>query len=279
MSYHPRMIALRPAALAALAGLIAAGCARRIPPPPPLPPVDPPRLTIEAVAPGAIDAFGVTVLVRGRLENPNPVDLPVSGFDYAVEVDGQAADSGRLDSQLVLPAAGAVDFAVPARLRWSRIPETVVVLATRRSLALRVTGAARLRGVRPLPWGAEATVALPILPSLALERSRVRESTLLQTTLELALRIRNPNDFPLPVGRLRFDLSVSGSVVASAASHALDQVAPHGEVEVLIPVKFSPIGTVAAAVGGVLKLQANVHLVGQAGWGELEVAVDQKIGL
>jgi LEA14-like dessication related protein len=114
---------------------------------------------------------------------------------------------------------------------------------------------------------------------VALERSRVQESTLRQTTLELALRIRNPNDFPLPVGRLRFDLSVSGSVVASAASHALDQVPPHGEVEVLIPVRFSPVGTVAAAVGGVFKLQANVHLKGRAGWGELEVAIDQKIGL
>jgi LEA14-like dessication related protein len=155
----------------------------------------------------------------------------------------------------------------------------VVVLATRRTLDLRVTGAAHLRGGRPLPWGAEATVALPYLPSLALEQSKVQESNLRQTTVELTARVRNPNDFPLPVGRLNFDLYVSGSVVANAASHALDQVPAHGEVVVLIPVKFSPLGTVAAAAGGLLKLQANVRVKGRAGWGELEVAVDQKFGL
>lgn len=273
------MTASRQCALAAaLAALLAAGCARRAPLPPPLPPVDPPRLTIEAVAPGAIDAFGVTVEVRGRMENPNPVDLPLTAFDFVIAVDGKPVDAGRLESRLVLPAGGTIDFAVPARLHWTRIPETVAVLASRRSLALRVTGAVHLRGGRPLPWGADATVALPYLPTLELEQSRVRESNLRQTTVELTARVRNPNDFPLPVGRLNFDLYVSGSVVASAASQALDEVPAHGEVVVLIPVKFSALGTVAAAAGGILKLQANVRLKGRAGWGELEVAVDQKFG-
>jgi LEA14-like dessication related protein len=274
------MITLRPAALAAaLAALVAAGCAKRAPPPPPMPPVDPPRLTIEAVTPGALDAFGVTVLVRGQMENPNPVDLTLTGFDYAIAVDGRAVDGGRLDAGLVLPAGRAVDFAVPARLRWNHLPELVAVLAVRRTLELRVTGAALLRGGRPLPWGADATVAVPLLPALSLERSRVRESNVLQTTVELTVRVRNPNDFPLPVGRLNFDLLVSGSVVANAASHALDEVPAHGEVTVLIPVKFSAVGTAAAAMGGVLKLQANVRLRGMASWGGLELAVDQKLGL
>jgi len=274
------MIAPRPTALAAaLAALLAGGCARRVPPPPPLPPVEPPRLTIEAVAPGALDAFGVTVEVCGRMENPNPVDLPVTGFDYAIAVDGKAVDAGRLEARLALPAGGTIDFAVPARLHWTRIPETVAVLAARRTLALRVTGAALLHGGRRLPWGADATVALPHLPSLALVESRVRETNVMQTTVELSVRVRNPNEFPLPVGRLRFDLLVSGSVVASAASHALDEVPAQGEVMVLIPVKFSAVGTAKAAVGGVFKLQANVRLRGRAGWGELEVAVDEKIGL
>jgi LEA14-like dessication related protein len=102
---------------------------------------------------------------------------------------------------------------------------------------------------------------------------------MMHTTAELAVRVRNPNDFPLPVGRLQFDLLVSGSVVASALSHALDQVPAQGEVMVLIPVRFSPLGTVAAAVGGVFKLQANARIRGRAGWGELEVAVDEKVGL
>jgi LEA14-like dessication related protein len=269
---HPRVLA------AALLLLAAAGCAHR-PAAPALPPLEPPRLTIDAVVPGALDAFGVTVVVRGHMENPNPVDLPVTGFDFSVLVDGRPADAGRVDQRQVLPAGGTAAFDVPARLHWTRVPELAVVLSTRRTLALRVTGAVRLQGAAPLPWGADATVALPYLPQLALVESRVRESNVMHTTAEFELRVRNPNDFPLPVGHLQFDLLVSGAVVANAQSHALDQVPAHGEVTVLIPVRFSPLGTVKAAVGGVFRLQANVRLKGRAGWGELEVAVDEKVGL
>jgi LEA14-like dessication related protein len=274
------MTGCRHLALAAsLAALVAGGCARRAPAPPPPPSLKPPRLTIVAVAPGALDAFGVTVEVRGLLENPNPVDLPVSAFDFAIVLDGKSIDSGRFDSHQVLPAGGTIDFAVPARLHWSRVPETVLLFASRRSLDLRVTGAAHLRSGHRLPWGADAMVALPDLPSLSLEKSRVRESNLMHTTVELTVRVRNPNDFPLPVGRLHFDLLVSGSAVAEAASHALDEVPAHGEVPVLIPVKFSPAGTALAAAWGLVKLQANIRIRGRAGWGGLEVAVDQKLGL
>jgi LEA14-like dessication related protein len=231
------------------------------------------------MTPGALDAFGVTVEVRGQLENPNPVDLPVSAFDFAIALGGKSIDSGRLDSHQVLPAGGTIDFAVPARLHWSRVPETVLLLANRRSLDLRVTGAAHLRGGHQLPWGGDATVAMPDLPGLELEKSRVRESNLMHTSVELTVRVRNPNDFPLPVGKLHFDLLVSGSEVAEAVSHALEEVPAHGEVMVLIPVKFSPAGTALAAAWGLVKLQANIRIRGRAGWGGLEVAVDQKLGL
>jgi LEA14-like dessication related protein len=268
-------------AVALAASLLAACAGRRVAaPPPPQPLLDPPRLTVQGLTPHGLDAFGVTLEVTGVMENPNPVPMPLEGFDYAVELEGRAVDTGRVDFRTVLPPGGSSAFAVPALLHWLRIPDLAARLGPQRSLALRVTGTARVRGARALPWETEATVVIPPrLPQVSFEGSRVRESSVFQTTLELSLRVRNPNDFPLPTGNLLFDLSVSGSVVANATSQALEEVPPQGEVLVLIPVKFSPLGTVTAALSGAAHLKANVGLKGRAGWGGLEVRVDQKVGL
>jgi len=265
-----------PAVLALLA--VACGGGRRVPPPPPVA-IDPPALRIETFAPESLDAYGVTLALRGVVENPNPVALSVARFDYAIDVDGQRVAAGRIDSGLGLPARGAVPVVVPARLLWSQVPGFLAMLAVRESLPFRVSGAATA-GVRgrwfQLPYGHEGAVVLPRLPGVALERAVVRESSLFQTVVELAFVVQNPNPFPLPVGRLSYDLSISGAQVARAQSFSLVAVPAGGSATVLVPVKFSTIGAVAGALSGAASGRTEVVLTGSVAYGGFEIAIDAR---
>lgn len=265
--------------IAALAVLLAAACGGprvRAPAPPPL---EPPVLRLDALVPVGMDAEGVTLRLMGRMENPNSVPLEVEHFDYALDVDGRPVQGGRVASGLALPARGAVDVLVPARLRWAAVPDLVTLLVLDGAVPVRVAGSARVRGAGPLPYEVHGQVVLPRLPRVALAETVLRESNLLRTTVELRLEIENPNDFPLPQGWLAYDLSLSGVSVSRAASHALAGVAPRGRATVIVPVRFSTVGAAAGVASAALGGRGDVALTGRAGYGGLVVGLDARAPL
>src|SRR5512134_162041 len=162
--------AVRLAALSAL-GVLAACAGAPLLPPPPATAVEPPRLVVESLVPRDADALGVTLAVQGRVENPNPVDLSASRWAWQVEVEGQPAGSGQLAAGLVLRRGAAVPVAVPMRLGWASVPSFAALLATRQSVAVRVSGVGSVPvagGALDLPFVAEGSVALPRLPAVSL---------------------------------------------------------------------------------------------------------------
>jgi LEA14-like dessication related protein len=266
----------------ALAALLAAcGGGRRVPPPP-MVPVDPPVLRIESFLPQAFDATGVTLALQGRIENPNPVALSVSGMTYAFEVEGQPAGSGQIPGRGSLPARGADPVTVPARFLWANVPNLLAVLVSRESLPVHVSGAVAVpgpSGVMELPYALDGVVVLPKLPAVAFRGASLRDAGVFKTVIEFRLQIHNPNPFPLPTGHLRYDLFLSGSPVAQAASYALATVPPGGTVDVAVPVSFSTIGAAAGAIQGAIAGRADVVLTGRAGYGPLEAAFDARAAL
>ena len=272
----------RTTAVILAAGL--AACAGERVPPPALDPIDPPALRIESFAPTGMDAWGVALALQGHMSNPNPFEVAVGRYAYALQVEGRPAGGGELSTDLVLPPHGTGPVTILARLRWADVPGFMALLATRQTLSARVNGSAGVRAHGrsfEVPFTAEGALALPRPPGVALAGAVVRESNVLQTVVEVKLQVQNPNPFPLPNGRLAYDLSVGGVSVASAASQSLAGLAPGGASTVVIPVRVSAIGAVAGVLSGAARGRAEVALAGRAGYGPIEVGVDAraKLGL
>ncbi len=257
---------------------LAAACGPRVPLAPPVA-VDPPIFRVDGVLPTAMDAYGVTLQVAGRIENPNPIALSVAHYDYAIELDGRLVASGRVTRDVALPARTSVAVAVPARLGWADVPGFVERLASRQPVPLHVRGVAALRGARAAPYEGDARVVLPLLPRLEILQTAVRDAGLLSSEVEVRIAIENPNDFPLPTGRLAYDLSLSGVSVVHAASHALAEVAPHGRAVVVVPIRFSTVGAAAGVLSTALGGRGELALVGRAAYGAFEIGVDARAPL
>jgi LEA14-like dessication related protein len=226
-----------------------------------------------------MDAHGVTLQLSGRVENPNPIGLTVAYVDYALELDGRPAGGGRVTTDVRLPAGGSVSVLVPTRLRWVDVPDLVTLLATRTAVPVRVSGVSVVPGAGALPYEATGEVVLPRLPRVALAGTSLRESNLLQTTVELRLEVENPNDFPLPDGRLAYDLSLSGVSVARAATHTLAGIPARGRAVLVVPARFSTVGAAAGVLSGALGGRGEVAFRGRAGFGSFEVGLDARTPL
>jgi LEA14-like dessication related protein len=102
------------------------------------------------------------------------------------------------------------------------------------------------------------------MPRFALEGLSVRSMTLDEVTLGLRLRVRNPNAFALPVGRLDYALALGGAPVARAQRADLAAVAAGSSAVVEIPLRFDLASAGRAAADLARGGDVDVGLTGTA---------------
>jgi LEA14-like dessication related protein len=234
-----------------------------------------PKLTYESWSAEGLDLDGVTIALHYRLENPNGFGLDLQRLTYRLEVEGRPITDGELPAAVQIKGNGATPIALPVRLRWRELPGFAQTLLTKSDVAYRVSGEAGVGspvGTIGLPFDHADRVALPRLPSFAVEGITVRNASLSNLALDVRLRVSNGNTFPLPVGALTYGLRVGESDLVTGGTHPLVAVPPGGHATISVPVRVSLVGA-ATSVAELLR-GAEVHLRGLAGFGEVQVPVD-----
>jgi LEA14-like dessication related protein len=237
-----------------------------------------PSLEFRSASLQALDLEGATIGVIFDLTNPNGFGLDLARVAYGVEVEGTRVATGDLPGGLAIPASGKAALTIPVRFRFADVPGIVSLLTTRRdAIRYKLTGNAGVRtpiGVIDLPLAHEDQLRLPGLPGFAVEGMSVRGAGLSDVALDLRLRVKNPNAFPIPAGRLDYALSLGGAEVARASDAALGKIAAGGSTVVTIPVRVDLVraGRVASALlaGG----EVPVGLAGTANVAGIAVPLD-----
>ena len=84
-----------------------------------------------------------TFLLSFDITNPNPFPLPVNQVSYGVRMDGQRFATGRIESDISVPARGQSQFAISVELDLlSRAPQLLSVVrdGTRREVSYQLDG-------------------------------------------------------------------------------------------------------------------------------------------
>lgn len=82
------------------------------------PQLEAPRLALVAVAMTSADIFNQQFLVRMNVQNPNDRDLPITGLDYKLFLEGDGFAEGMLNKPFVIPANGETDFDMTVRTNF-----------------------------------------------------------------------------------------------------------------------------------------------------------------
>jgi LEA14-like dessication related protein len=251
-------LAAAAALLAACAGLeeFAASAVRR------------PNLVFRSVSVEALDLEGATLAFTWDLENPNGFGVDLAQVRWSIDVEGMRVASGDLPGGVQVKANATAPVAFPVRVRFQDVPGIARLLgggkdAVRYRLAATV-GVRTPVGILELPVSHEDRLALPSLPRFSLEGISVRSLGFSEIALEVRLRVRNPNGFALPLGKLDAAVAVGGAPVARAAGIDVAPVPGAASEVVSIPVRLDVASAGRAAADLARGGEVHVGLSGQA---------------
>ncbi len=237
-----------------------------------------PKLTFRSVSIEALDLEGATLGFRFDLENPNGFGVELARLGWAIDVEGTRIAAGDLPGGLSIAANGTSPVTFPVRVRFSDVPEIISLLGGGRDeLAYRLSGAVGVRtpiGIVDVPLSHEDRLRLPSLPRFAVEGVSVRSVSLSSVGVDVRLRVRNPNGFPIPAGRIDYALAIGGAPVARAEGAALGAVAGGASSVVEIPIRIDLAQAGRAATDLLRGGDVQVDLTGSADVAGLPVPLD-----
>ncbi len=239
--------------------------------------VERPRLSFRSVSVKTLDLEGATLGFDFMLENPNAVGVELARLGWALEVEGSHVVDGTFPGGLRVPANGAAAVSFPVHVRWKDVPGFVRLVGGRQAIAYRLSGSAGVStplGVVELPLSYSDHLSVPRLPAFGLDGVQLRSASLADVTVDVKVRVTNPNAFPLPVGGLSYSLTIGGSSVASGDGRSVAPVPANAAGVVAIPVRVSLLGAGLAATQLASGGEVDVGLRGTAMFGGIPIPID-----
>jgi LEA14-like dessication related protein len=233
--------------------------------------VQKPKLTFRSASLQALDLEGATVAFTWDVENPNRFGVDLARVGWTVDVEGTRIAAGDVPGGLQIKASGTAPVTFPVHVRFQDVPGIVSLLGSGKDeLRYRLGGTLGVRtplGVVDLPLSHEDRLKLPSMPKFALEGVSIRSFGLTEIGLDVRVRVKNPNAFALPLGKLDYALAIGGSPVARADGVDLAPVAGSTSAVVAIPVRLD-VGSAGRAAAELARGgEVQVDLAGKASVG------------
>ena len=162
-----------------------------------------------------IDFESVSLVVNVEIDNPNPLGLSLSAYDYGLEAWDSTVIEGRRDDSVTLKAGGVSRLPIPVILDFTDLLSVggSVLSADSVPLGIRLGLEVDIPYMAAVRLDLSGSVELPIpRPPLVIPRSiRVDHVGFGGAEITLLSDIENPNAFPLEIRSLEGRLSVAGS--------------------------------------------------------------------
>lgn len=180
-----------------------------------------------------------------RVDNPNPIALPIHGLNYTVDINGTKMLSGSAQPGTELAAKTGTELTVPVVVRYEEFLDGLQQLMHEESFTYAIKGDVDL-GFFKLPYNAGGTIALPKLPQIKLKTINVKKISFngIQTAMQFS--ISNSNDFPINANSLSYEILLNKIATVSGKNTGAIRVPgkSDGTVEVLSTIGLLELGKV-----------------------------------
>src|SRR3954452_1314365 len=125
-----------------------------------------PKLALVSVAMTSADIFNQQFMVRLNVSNPNDRELPITGIDYKLFLEGDSFAEGLSNKPFTVPANGDTDFDMIVRTNFvSSTGRLVSRLNGRDQVQYVVEGKVLtdISGLKKIPFQESGTVTLKVM--------------------------------------------------------------------------------------------------------------------
>ncbi len=174
-----------------------------------------PTASIDSVEIAGINFESAELLVNVEVDNPNPLGLSLSAYDYGVEAWGSSVVSGRQEDGMSLRARGKSLIKVPVKMKFADMFHLGKSALNADSVPLKFNigieiAIPYLPGVR-LDLQSETDLPVPKPPVILPKSIRVKSINLTGAEIIMDFEVSNPNIFSLDINSLKGMLEVSGN--------------------------------------------------------------------
>ena len=251
------MVRVRAFALAVLvaASLFGGGCA---------PLFHKPTVSFERVDLVEVSFEGIRANLLFRVENHNTIGVNLVKLLYQLTVDNHRFVEGAANSPLQVPANGVGEMTLPVSFKFTELAEALASILSKRQVPYTLAaqlGFGTPLGVLEVPLSHAGTLPVPQLPTLSMANAAVGRIDVSGASLTITVAVRNNNSFTLPVGPLRYALSINGASILSAAT-APAELAPGGTLPLTLSAHLDFVRVGLALVRAIQSRAATVALDG-----------------
>jgi LEA14-like dessication related protein len=182
---------------------------------------DKPRVSVRRVDITGVSFTGVDATLVFAVQNPNVLGLDLARLSYQLTVDNHQFIQGAGQHTLHVPAQGTGELQLPISIKFVELGQVLASLFTKRQVPFTIAtklGFGTPIGVIDVPISHAGQLPVPQLPTLTIGPAAVSAVDVGGASMSVTIQVRNTNSFKLPVGALRYALSINGVTLVDAST-------------------------------------------------------------
>ncbi len=206
-----------------------------------------PSVKVDKVALKSISAEAFDIDLGIVIDNPNPVELDLSGIDYKFELADNQLAAGKSNDSISIGATGKSKTNFPVSIDYDEIKSIYDAAKGQDEIPYTFSGTVSLNtpiGEIPIPFktkGMMPIVRIPKINSVYIKDFKLKGLT--SAGMVIGMDIKNPNAFPLVINKLKYNLSLEDDDFTSGKLENQEIAAKsNGTIKIPVDINLQSVG-------------------------------------
>ena len=185
----------------------------------------------------------IDLSIELEIDNPNPVAINTSGFNYEVFVNNQLFTKGEQTQKKSIAAATVSKTSFPVTLVYAELKKVFKDVKSLNEINYEIKAQVNVDlpvvGTVPVNAADSGKLPVPKIPKISVSNIELGKMDFKTAEVMLTLDVENPNIFDIDITSLIYDINVAGSTWAKSSLKKSVELKSATHSKINIPIKLN----------------------------------------